>query len=276
MTKSKKNRINKDCTKVTNSAPKTRKFVECNCLLHCGGGKLVDPRTFRRHQEEVNRLQTIASGSQSSSKLKDTRNELYSVESSPDEKGKKRIRVVENTSDDDVGNDDDDGDDGDESPDERGKRRIRAVEYSSDDDDESPLSDNEPMPDRPGRRKCTNKIDDMIPDDDDSDGSLTDRSLTESDDNESLTEDDDEASEVSGDDNRGLSEDEVLIEQFTAPDFDDYDYESDLKNLDTNIDFNDSWILLWIFKYQARFRLPDVTIDKLIKFFKIVLSDADK
>ncbi|CAG8693630.1 4088_t:CDS:1, partial [Rhizophagus irregularis] len=41
-------------TKVTDSAPKTRKFVECNCLLHCGGGKLVDPRTFRRHQEEVN------------------------------------------------------------------------------------------------------------------------------------------------------------------------------------------------------------------------------
>ncbi|PKK56283.1 hypothetical protein RhiirC2_800368, partial [Rhizophagus irregularis] len=192
------------------------------------------------------------------------------------EKGKKRIRVVENTSDDDVGDNDDDDDDGDESPDERGKRRIRAVEYSSDDDDESPLSDNEPMPERPGRRKRTNKIDDMIPDDDDSDGSLTDRSLTESDDNESLTEDDDEASEVSGDDDRGLSEDEVLIEQFTAPDFDDYDYESDLRNLDTNIDFNDSWILLWIFKYQARFRLPDVAIDKLIKFFKIVLSDADK
>ncbi|UZO13356.1 uncharacterized protein OCT59_004856 [Rhizophagus irregularis] len=236
MIKSKKNHINKNRTKVTDSAPKTRKFVECNCLLHCGGDKLVDPRTFRRHQEEVNRLQTIASGSQSSSKLKGTRNELYSVESSPDEKGKKRIRVVENTSDDDVGDDDDDGDDGDESPDKRGKRRIRVVEYSSDDNDESPLSDNEPMPERPGRRKRTNKIDDMIPDDDDSDSSLTDRSLTESDDNESLTEDDDEASEVSGDDDCGLSEDKVPIEQFTAPDFDDYDYESDLRNLDTNID----------------------------------------
>ncbi|CAB4439268.1 unnamed protein product [Rhizophagus irregularis] len=209
MTKSKKNRINKDRTKVTDSAPKTRKFVECNCLLHCGGGKLVDPRTFRRHQEEVNRLQTIASGSQSSSQLKGTRNELYSVESSPDEKGKKEL-----------------------------ERRIRAVEYSSDDDEESSLSDNELMPERPGRRKRTNKIDDMIPDDDDSDNSLTDRSLTESDANESLTEDD---SEVSGDDDRGLSEDEVPIEQFTAPDFDDYyDYESDLRNLDTNIDFNDS------------------------------------
>ncbi|CAB4379520.1 unnamed protein product [Rhizophagus irregularis] len=212
MTKSKKNRINKDRIKVTDSAPKTRKFVECNCLLHCGGGKLVDPRTFRRHQEEVNQLQTIASGSQSSSQLKDTKNEL---------------------------DDDDDGDDGDEFPDEKGKRRIRAVEYSSDDDDESPLSDNEPMPERLGRQKRTNKIEDMIPDDDDSDESLTDRSLTESNANKSLTEDDDEASEVSGDDDRDLSKDEVLIEQFIASDFNDYDYESDLRNLDTNINFND-------------------------------------
>ncbi|EXX66361.1 uncharacterized protein OCT59_029035 [Rhizophagus irregularis] len=96
------------------------------------------------------------------------------------------------------------------------------------------------MPERPGRRKRTNKIDDMIPDDDDSDDSLTDRSLTESDATESLTEDNDEASEVSGDDDCSLSKDEVLIEQFTASDFDNYDYESDLKNLDTNIDFNDS------------------------------------
>ncbi|UZO12601.1 uncharacterized protein OCT59_004129 [Rhizophagus irregularis] len=116
----------------------------------------------------------------------------------------------------------------------------------------------------------------MISDDDDNDRSLTDRSLTESDANESLTEDDDETSEVFGDDDRDLSEDEVLIEQFTAPNFDDYDYESDLRNLNTNIDFNDSGILLWIFKYQVRFCLPDVAINKLIKLFKIVLSDVDK
>ncbi|CAB4373264.1 unnamed protein product [Rhizophagus irregularis] len=149
MTKSKKNRINKDRTKVTDIAPKTRKFVKCNCLLHCCSSKLVDPRTFRRHQEEVNILQTIASGFQSSSQLKGTRNKLYSVQSSPDEKRKKRIKAVENTSDDNNGDDNDDGDDGDKSPDERGKRRIRAVEYSLDDDDESPLSDNELMPERP-------------------------------------------------------------------------------------------------------------------------------
>ena len=67
MTRPKKSRINKDRLKVTDDAPKTRNLVECNCLLHCGGSKLVDPRTFKRHQEKVERLQTIASGSQSSS-----------------------------------------------------------------------------------------------------------------------------------------------------------------------------------------------------------------
>jgi hypothetical protein len=116
----------------------------------------------------------------------------------------------------------------------------------------------------------------MILDDNDDDGSLTDGSLTDS--NRSLTEDDDEASEASetfANDDHGLSEDEILIEQFTAPDFDDFNYESDHGYIDTNIDFNDSWILLWIFKYQTRFRLSDVAIDLLIKFFKMVLSDVD-
>src|SRR5436309_5389912 len=65
------------------------------------------------------------------------------------------------------------------------------------------------------------------------------------DNNESYTEDDD----------RGFSDDDVLIEQFTAPDFDDFDFESDDEYPDSNIEFNDSWILLWILKYQARFHL---------------------
>ena len=33
--------------------------------------------------------------------------------------------------------------------------------------------------------------------------------------------------------------------------------------------------MLWIFKFQARFRLSDVAIDLLIKFFNMVLLDAD-
>jgi hypothetical protein len=68
-------------------------------------------------------------------------------------------------------------------------------------------------------------------------------------------------------DDRSLNENEVLFKKFT---------ESDHGYHDTNINFNDSWILLWIFKYQARFRLSDTAINSLIKFFRMVLIDADR
>lgn len=64
---------------------------------------------------------------------------------------------------------------------------------------------------------------------------------------------------------------EIPVEQFIAPENDlEFEYP------DTNINFADSWILIWIFKYQARFRLSDVAIDSLIKFFQQVLKDADQ
>ena len=70
-----------------------------------------------------------------------------------------------------------------------------------------------------------------------------------------------------------MSDNEIPVEQFTAP---DYDSNSESKYPDTNIHFADSWILIWLFKYQARFRLSDVAIDALIKFFQQVLKDADQ
>src|SRR5688500_4260951 len=41
------------------------------------------------------------------------------------------------------------------------------------------------------------------------------------------------------------------------------------------VDVNDPWILLWIFKYQERFRLSDVAINSLIGFFSLVLKDIN-
>ncbi|CAB4405332.1 unnamed protein product [Rhizophagus irregularis] len=79
----------------------------------------------------------------------------------------------------------------------------------------------------------------MILDNNNNDSSLANRSLTESDSNKSLIKDDNGTSKVSENDNCSLSEDKVAIKQFTASDFNNYNYESDLKNLDTNIDFND-------------------------------------
>ncbi|GBC05942.1 hypothetical protein RclHR1_06510009 [Rhizophagus clarus] len=247
MIRPKKNCINKDHLEVTDDNSKTREFVKCNCLLHCSGSKLMDPRTFKKHQEEVAQFQIIASGSQSSSQIKGIRNKLDHVESSLGKRGKRRIRTVEHSSDD-----------------------------NDDNDSELSLSNSELMSERSGRQNCTSRIlDDMILDGDDSDDSLTNE---EGSGNRSLIDDDDRSSKASKtftDDDYDLNENEVLIKQFTAPDFNDLDYESDHRYFNTNINYDDLWILLWIFKYQARFHFSDVTIDSLIKFFKIVLSDAD-
>jgi hypothetical protein len=68
-----------------------------------------------------------------------------------------------------------------------------------------------------------------------------------------------------------LNDDEIPVEQFIAPEND-----SEFAYPDNNFNFADAWILIWIFKYQARFRLSDVAIDSLIKFFQQLLMDADQ
>ncbi|UZN99573.1 uncharacterized protein OCT59_000840 [Rhizophagus irregularis] len=122
---------------------------------------------------------------------------------------------------------------------ERKKRRTRVVENLSDTDDDEESERND---DDESERNDDVQLEDKVLSDDDG-ASTTD-------------------------------EDDVLIEEFTASDFNDL--ESDHEYFDTNINFNDSWILLWIFKYQARFRVPDVAIESLIKFFRMVLLDTDR
>ncbi|CAB5380531.1 unnamed protein product [Rhizophagus irregularis] len=75
----------------------------------------------------------------------------------------------------------------------------------------------------------------------------------------------------SKDDDMVLDDHETLVEQFIAPENDlEFEYPG------TNVNFANSWILIWIFKYQARFCLSDVAIDSLIKFFQQLLMDADQ
>ena len=145
----------------------------------------------------------------------------------------------------------------------RGRSEREAEEESQDlssfnysDDDES---NQEPI-NIPVKRKRYHKFrqPEPIPDGENSDD-VNNGSGSEEDfdnDDKSYTEDND----------RGFSEDDVPIEQFTAPDFDNFDIESDDEYPDSNLESDDSWILLWILKYQARFRLPDVAIDSLINF----------
>jgi hypothetical protein len=76
---------------------------------------------------------------------------------------------------------------------------------------------------------------------------------------------------VLSDDDEALDVDDVLNKLFSAPNFD-----SNIETFNTNVNVNDMWILLWIFKYQSRFKLSDSAIDVLIQFFKLVLLDIDK
>jgi hypothetical protein len=77
--------------------------------------------------------------------------------------------------------------------------------------------------------------------------------------------------ENSSDDALDSNDDENQMDLFSAP---ESSYDSD-QDVPTNTDTNDPWILLWIFKYQERFKLSDVAINSLIGFFSLVLKDAD-
>ncbi|CAG8583046.1 9059_t:CDS:1, partial [Funneliformis caledonium] len=76
--------------------------------------------------------------------------------------------------------------------------------------------------------------------------------------------------------NEESSLDELLLNDNKSFAIPEYVEELDTENTSTNINMNDFWILLWIFKYQEKFRLPDIAVDSLIKFFRVVLSDTNK
>jgi hypothetical protein len=249
MTRPKKKRINKDRVREQhNIKPKTRKLVECKCILHCNGSKLVDPRTLKKHQKEVDRFRVYEPHQDD--------------EGSPNSIRERTISPVEQN----------------RSPSNDSTNEVIQTDQeleqnrspSNDSTDGVIQTDQEPV-NLPKKRKRRNKFRSAVPDE-------QEPVLSEEDFEEDfeVPDDGDGSSIEDEEDDRGLSEDDVPVEQFTAPDFDDLDFESDHEYSNTNSDRDDSWILLWIFKYQARFRLPDVAIDSLIKFFKMVLLDADQ
>ena len=73
-----------------------------------------------------------------------------------------------------------------------------------------------------------------------------------------------------------LNDEEILAKLFTTSEsFTNLDYDSEQDNPSINTNANDLWIFLWIFKYQERFRLPNVAINALIGFFSLILKDID-
>jgi hypothetical protein len=59
MPKPKKYHVNKDCSKATKIDSKTKNSVEYKCLLYCRSDKLVDSRTFKKHQKKLKQHQVI-------------------------------------------------------------------------------------------------------------------------------------------------------------------------------------------------------------------------
>jgi tnp2 family transposase len=248
MPRPRKKHIQTDRSEITDIGPKTRDLVECKCMLHCNGSKLVDPRTFRSHRREAERLRAIASGSQSTGSTISRPVDVGSSTSMRSEQEaetsmRRSVQEAEESQDSSNG-------------------------YSSYSSDKSDQAADRELIDKPTKRKRYSKFRDRmapVPDvPDDNDG-----------DNETEVSSDTSGGDSAVEDDRWLSDDELPVEQFTAPDWDNLDFDSDNEDPDPNLDFNDSWILLWILKYQARFRLSDVAIDSLIKFFRIVLLDAN-
>ncbi len=83
-----KKRIHKD--RSTDIRPKTRNRVKCNCTLHCNGSKWVDPRTFERHRQEMERFRTITSVPQSTSQFRSSMSSPVDVGSSSTSKRRRK------------------------------------------------------------------------------------------------------------------------------------------------------------------------------------------
>src|SRR5919108_4219178 len=104
-------------------------------------------------------------------------------------------------------------------------------------------------------------VDDLDDDDDN-----TDSNDDVDSDNEDVDSDDDDAD--SDDEGNGESDNEGL---FTAPNFDDdNNYES--IELDDSLDTE---IILWLFKFQQRYRVSDMALEALIKFLSNTLKLID-
>src|SRR5256885_16334543 len=83
-----KKRIHKD--RSTDIRPKTRNRVECNCTLHYNGSKWVDPKVFKRHQQEIECFCTITSVPQSTSQFRSSMSSSVDVGSSSTSKRKRK------------------------------------------------------------------------------------------------------------------------------------------------------------------------------------------
>src|SRR5436190_465990 len=108
-------------------------------------------------------------------------------------------------------------------------------------------------------------------------GRISDRvlkHLLSDDDNDDLSgnsDNDDQATDLEESKDEDFENDDYEVVNFASPDFND-----DEPKLPPNL-INDSftWIILWIFQFQQRYKLSNVAIDSLFKFLSLFLSTVD-
>jgi hypothetical protein len=105
-----------------------------------------------------------------------------------------------------------------------------------------------------------NEGDDNEEEDDDNDGNDKEEGDDDNDGNDEEEGDDDDGNDGNDEEGDDDNNNNYNYEQFDIP--------------NTTFDCANSWIVLWILKYQSRFRLSDVAINVLIKFFRQVLQDV--
>src|SRR6185437_4963667 len=182
-----KKHIHKD--RSTDIRPKTRNRVECNCTLHCNGSKWVDPRTFERHQQEIECFRTITSIPQSTSQFRSSMSSSVDVRSSSTSKRRRKQEEEE----------------------EEGQDSSNSS-YSN--GDEFNQTDYQELINIPTKRKCYPKFrqTELIPDDENLNNDLDDNDSSDdndgSDDNDSSDDNGDGSNDNGGgsDNNDGLND----------------------------------------------------------------------
>ena len=226
---------------------KVRPKVPCNCKK-CNG-KLVDTRTRQKHEIEENRFQDSISNR--SNREKDKGKDLKSIDE-PSDSNSVSDEVQPNVSgfsqnlyDDDAKMLDSDHDQSDEEG-----FVIRSVNIKK-------------KRRRYDRFRETNDI--IIITDEESEQQVNSSGDEEGEERSQSADDEDDDIFFDEDENPNL---------FATPESAHFNYDSDDMNVDEDVNSN-SWILLWIFKYQERFKLSDVAINSLIGFFSLVLKDIN-
>src|SRR4051794_6343358 len=96
----------------------------------------------------------------------------------------------------------------------------------------------------------------------------TDSDNTSFDDNDDDNDDDDGDDDNDGNDDNNDNNDDIF-EDYSPPDYNLPDNFNDIQNI------SEEWIIIFILRFQTRYRLPDTAIDTLIKFVKHILTELD-